>query len=257
MVGYSGKFQKKNHMNCTNKKQKELEWEKPGATIIPVILSSDKTQITLFHNKTAYPVYLTIGNLPKDVYQKPSCQGQVLLAYLLTMNLKHITNKASCHRITANLVHACMQLILHQMKDAGINGVIMASGDGVQQQCHPIYVIYVGDYPEQVLVTTVYTGDSPVCDCPKDELGDYPCCYADHNFQAAQEAAKLVDTEGWAQACADANVHPVQHPFWEDLPYANIFCSITPDLLHQMYQGIIKHMISWVTEICGAAEIDA
>ncbi|KAJ3855540.1 hypothetical protein EV368DRAFT_34490, partial [Lentinula lateritia] len=45
----------------------QLEQDKPGATIIPVIISSDKTQITLFRNKSAYPVYLTIGNLPKEV----------------------------------------------------------------------------------------------------------------------------------------------------------------------------------------------
>ena len=237
--------------------KKALERDKPGATVIPVILSSDKTQITLFRNKTAYPVYMTIGNLPKDIRRKPSRQGQILLAYLPTTNLKHITNKASRRRTMANLFHACMRLILHQLNDAGINGVVMQSGDGIYCRCHPIYAIYIGDYPEQVLVTTAYTGDSPVCDCPKDELGDYPCRYADQNFKAAQDATKLVNTDGWAQACANANIRPVQHPFWEDLPYANVFCSITPDLLHQMYQGVVKHMISWVTDICGAAEIDA
>ncbi|KAJ3963659.1 hypothetical protein EV361DRAFT_985417 [Lentinula raphanica] len=40
--------------------QKAVEADKPGATIIPVILSSDKTQITLFRNKSAYPVYQLI-----------------------------------------------------------------------------------------------------------------------------------------------------------------------------------------------------
>ena len=234
-----------------------FEHDKPGATVIPVILSSDKTQITLFRNKIAYPVYLTIGNLPKDIHCKPSRQGQILLAYLPTTNLKHITNKASRRRTMANLFHTCMRLILHQMKDAGIHGVTMQSGDSITHCCHPIYAIYVGDYPEQILVTTGYTGDSPVCDCPKDELGHYSCQYADRNFEATQEAAKLVNTDSWAEACANANICPVQHPFWEDLPYANVFHSITPNLLHQMYQGVIKHLISWVTEICRAAEIGA
>ena len=168
-----------------------------------------------------------------------------------------ITNKASCRRTMANLFHACMRVILRQMKDAGIHGVTMQSGDGITCRCHPIYAVYVGDYPEQILVTTAYTGDSPVCDCPKDELGHYPCQYADWNFEAAQEAAKLVNTDSWTQACANANIRPVQHPFWEDLPYVRVFHSITPDLLHQMYQGAVKHLISWVTDICGAAEIDA
>ncbi|THU94630.1 hypothetical protein K435DRAFT_584073, partial [Dendrothele bispora CBS 962.96] len=44
---------------------------KPGATIVPVIISSDKTQITLFLNKSAYPVYMTIGSLPKEIRPYP------------------------------------------------------------------------------------------------------------------------------------------------------------------------------------------
>ncbi|KAJ3791360.1 hypothetical protein GGU11DRAFT_665971, partial [Lentinula aff. detonsa] len=39
----------------------------PGCTIIPILLSSDKTQVTLFCNKTVYPVYMTIGNIPKEL----------------------------------------------------------------------------------------------------------------------------------------------------------------------------------------------
>jgi hypothetical protein len=49
-----------------------LEGQKPGATVVPILLSSDRTQVTVFGTKTAYPVYLTIGNLPKDIRCKPS-----------------------------------------------------------------------------------------------------------------------------------------------------------------------------------------
>jgi hypothetical protein len=72
-----------------------LEEQKPGATIVPVLLSSDRTQVTQFGLKTAYPVYLTIGNLPKEIWRKPSRRGQTLLAYLPTTKLKHVTNTAA------------------------------------------------------------------------------------------------------------------------------------------------------------------
>jgi hypothetical protein len=72
-----------------------LEEQKPGATIVPVLLSSDRMQVTQFGSKTAYPVYLTIGNLPKEIWRKPSRRGQILLAYLPTMKLKHVTNAAA------------------------------------------------------------------------------------------------------------------------------------------------------------------
>src|SRR5712672_2288422 len=49
------------------------------------------------------------------------------------------------------------------------------------------------------------------------------------------------------------------HPFWESLPLVNIFISITPDILHQMLQGIMKHLIKWLMKsgIFGQAEINA
>ena len=39
-----------------------------GATIAPIILSSDKTQLSVFQgDKSAWLVYLTIGNISKEV----------------------------------------------------------------------------------------------------------------------------------------------------------------------------------------------
>ncbi|KAJ3859650.1 hypothetical protein EV359DRAFT_50531 [Lentinula novae-zelandiae] len=237
--------------------QTALEAETPGATIIPVILSSDKTQVTLFWNKTAYPVYLTIGNLPKEIRRKPSHQGQILLAYLPTSKLAHITNKAQRRRTVANLFHACMTHLVAPLKEAGIHGIDMRSGDGVRRRCHPILAAYVGDYPEQILVTCAYSGDCPICMSTKEDLGEFPCTSPFRDPEKSVAATKLIGTNGWVQSCLDANIKPVQHPFWEDLPFTNIFRSITPDILHQMYQGVMKHLIGWITSICGANEIDA
>ena len=140
-------------------------------TIIPNIISSDKTQVTLFHNKAAYPIYLTIGNIPKTIFCKPSYHAQILLGYLPTSRLEHITNQASCHRVPANLFHICMGCIMEPLWTAGVEGTKMTSGDGITQCCHPIFAIFVGDYPEKVLATRVKTGECPGCECPKDELG--------------------------------------------------------------------------------------
>ncbi len=50
---------------------------------------------------------------------------------------------------------------------------------------------------------------------------------------------------------------PVYHLFWELLPLTDIFLSITPDILHQMLQGMVKHLVMWLVGIFGVAVIDA
>ncbi|KAG1837634.1 hypothetical protein DFJ58DRAFT_718846 [Suillus subalutaceus] len=224
--------------------QKHLDHECPGMTIIPIIISSDKTQVTLFHNKTAYPVYMTIGNIPKEI-------PHVLLAYLPTTRLEHVTNKASRRRMLTNLYHA----------SAGIDGINMRSGDGAMRRCHPLFACFAGDYPEQFLVTGVKTTQCPSCDVPSDELGlaagaaDYQL----RNLDAVLDALSALDEGGLAfvRACTEAGIKPIVHPYWEGLPFVNIFESITPDILHQLYQGLVKHLLAWLSDACGSAEIDA
>ncbi|TBU36601.1 hypothetical protein BD309DRAFT_1069783 [Dichomitus squalens] len=240
--------------------QKQLERDRPGATVIPVIISSDKTQLTTFGNKTAYPVYMTIGNLPKDVRSKPSRRGQILLAYLPTSRLLHIKNKAARRRTLANLFHTCMSRVLAPLTSAGVKGMELVSGDGLVRRGHPLLATYVGDYPEQVLVTGCKTGECPKCTISRRDVGA-----SSEPSQPLRDLGKVLDAlaafdEGpraFASACREAGIKPLHHPFWQDLPYTNIFLSITPDILHQLHQGVIKHLLAWIQEAYGVEEIDA
>ncbi|KAJ7738675.1 hypothetical protein DFH07DRAFT_870477 [Mycena maculata] len=238
--------------------QAAVEKDHPGATIIPIIISSDKTRLTVFGNKTAYPVYMTLGNIPKEIRRKPSRRGYVLLGYLPTSKMKNIKNKAARRRVLGNVFHACMAHILARLKPAGATGIPVTSGDGVTRRGHPIYATFVGDYPEQCLITAIKTGECPTCEVLRDELGEetgFPL----RDLENILPALDTLD-EGptiYARACADAGIKPIYRPFWEGLAYTNIFRSISPDVLHQLYQGIVKHLISWVKSACGEAEIDA
>ncbi|KAJ7753261.1 hypothetical protein B0H16DRAFT_1663010 [Mycena metata] len=204
--------------------QKQVEKNNPGATIIPILLSSDKTQLTMFGNKSAYPVYMTIGNIPKEI--------RLLLAYLPTSRFGHIKNKAARRRTLGNLFHKCLSFITEPLREAGVAGISIASGDGIIRRGHPIVACYIGDYPEQLLVTCVKTGWCPTGkvhhNSPSD--GDLKCALRD--LAKVLDALDTLDQGGgqYAEACTDAGIKP-------HLPYTNIFLSITSDILHQLYQG--------------------
>ncbi|KAJ7593168.1 hypothetical protein C8J56DRAFT_1013320 [Mycena floridula] len=223
--------------------QEILEKESPGATIIPIIISSDKTQVTLFRNKSAYPLYLTIGNIPKEIRRKPSCRAYILLAYLPTSRLSHIKVKAARQCALSNLYHACLSKIFAPLKD------------------WMLYAVFIGDYPEQILTGGSKNGECPTCPTGHDTLGDF-LTEASGQFRdlnAILDALAKLDTDpgSFFQSCKEAGIKPLIDPFWKDLPFAHPYRAITPDVLHQLYQGVVKHLLAWLTEAYGPVEIDA
>ncbi|EJD43103.1 hypothetical protein AURDEDRAFT_26854, partial [Auricularia subglabra TFB-10046 SS5] len=49
----------------------------------------------------------------------------------------------------------------------------------------------------------------------------------------------------------------VLEPFWKDWAHVNIHEAMAPDVLHQLYQGLIKHLTAWCRSILGDDELDA
>lgn len=224
---------------------------------MPIIISSDRTQVTLFGTKTAYPLYLTIGNLPKGIRCKPSWHSQILLAYLPSTKLQTVVNDAARRRMSLNLFHSCLRQILKPLENLGIEGITMKDGDGTQRRVHPILAAFVGDYPEQVLVTCIKSGQCPKCDVAKEYLGQ-PTLSSARDILAVRCALNQVNNHSvFIEACGKASIKPVFHPFWKCLPYVDIFQSITPDVLHQLLQGVFKHLIKWLKQAYGTREIDA
>ena len=207
----------------------------PGGTVVPVIVSLDKTQLTLFRNKTAYLIYLTIGNIPKDICRKPLRHAQLLLGYILTSKLEAMKNKSAHHLTLANLFHACMGKVLGPIASASKTGLEMMSRDGVWCQYHPIFAIFIGDYPKQALVTCTFHGHCLKCLVPPGQLGkskSFLLC-----TQRSMTRTYLLadgDRHQFHQACRKARMKPIVHPFWATLPLADIFILIIRDILHQM-----------------------
>jgi hypothetical protein len=158
-----------------------------------------------------------------------------------------------------NLYHACMGFLLKPLENLGLTSIILESGDGAVRDCHPIVAADCGDYPEQMLSTCIKTGECPTCPAPQNKMGNPEAVRKPRELTPILEALESI-TKGpaaFSQACKNVGIKPIQHPFWQFLPFLNIFRSITPDVLHQLYQGNIKHLVAWIQQACGDAEIDA
>ncbi|KAI5995121.1 hypothetical protein EDD15DRAFT_2387675 [Pisolithus albus] len=217
-----------------------------GATVAPVILSSDKTSLSVFSgDKKAWPVYLTIGNISKDIRRQVSSHATILIGYLPVSKLECFEKKT---RSLAGyrLFHHAMSLLLRPLVDAGRNGKVMVCADGCLRRVHPILAAYVADFPEQCLVAC-----NKESRCPR-------CLVQSNNMADTLKTLHRKHRNGRSRKFDDEGLRAVYEPFWKDLPFTNIFACITPDILHQLHKGVFHdHLLQWCVNIVGEKEVDA
>ena len=232
-----------------------------GATIAPLILSSDKTKLSNFRgDKSAWPLYLTIGNISKEIRRMPSANATVLIGYLPVGRFDCFSEKRK-QIMRYQTFHTCMKTILTSLSTAGRDGVPMACADSKTRRVWPILAAYVADYPEQCLVACCMENRCPICKIAPNLRGSHQPCQA----RTREETLDLLkrheqgSLEGeLAQQFASLGIRPVHRPFWADLPHADVFQMFTPDLLHQLHKGVFKdHLVKWCTALVGEEEIDA
>ncbi|KIY60631.1 hypothetical protein CYLTODRAFT_363834 [Cylindrobasidium torrendii FP15055 ss-10] len=138
----------------------------------------------------------------------------------------------------------------------------MTSGNGEVHLVHPILAAYVADYPEQCLVTCSKYGTCPKCKCGADNLHDhttkYPPRTQTDTAQTMEDVkSKTTSASAYFEMCMENDVNGnVTTPFWTDLPYTDIHLAQTPDVLHQLYQGVILHLIKWCQTLGTEKELD-
>ena len=143
-----------------------------GATIAPVILASEKTQLThLRGDKSAWPMYLTIGNISKDLRAQVSSHTTILVGYIPVGKFDIFSEKT---RPIARyrLFHHCMALILASLVSTGQSGIEMMCADSAICWIFPILAAYLADYPEQCLVACRMENHCPLCKIEPNARGD-------------------------------------------------------------------------------------
>ncbi|KAJ3964841.1 hypothetical protein EV361DRAFT_975920 [Lentinula raphanica] len=218
-----------------------------GGTLAPVILATDKTQLTQFSgNKTAYPVYLTLGNIPKELRRKPESRACVLIAYLsVDQPSKEGISKRQFKLRKYQLFHKSMAIILASLKKAG-----NPKGPGVKMVGGTVLFAEFILCSRLTLRTIQSSAWSLVPREPRTQL------WTKKKIVEAQKAAAEGGKSVHSRTMEDDVAGGSYEPFWSGFPLADIHRCIAPDVLHQLYQGVLKHLIAWVQKLVGEEELD-
>ena len=226
----------------------------PGATVVPVILASDKTELSRFKgDKTAWPVYLSVGNISKHIRRQPSKHASVLLGYLPVSKLASFEdNSVAGYR----LFHYCMKQLVEPLVASGREGVEMVCADGKIRRIFPVLAAFIGDHPEQCLVACCAENRCPKCLVPPDQRGvnsSFPLRNQAHTVHVLHAQA----TGHYPPDFVADGLRPVFAPFWSELPHTDIFVCISSDILHQLHQGIFKdHFKKWCCALANKTAFD-
>ncbi|KIJ10412.1 hypothetical protein PAXINDRAFT_27957, partial [Paxillus involutus ATCC 200175] len=123
----------------------------PGATTLGVVLSSDKTNISIMSsNHMAHPLLISLANIDASIQSKTSLHAYLLLALLPIAKFTHKTTRDW-------LVHQALNIMLAPLKTAAAVGIMMSDPVGNLRYCYTPLVSYITDTPEESLLAATGT----------------------------------------------------------------------------------------------------
>ncbi|KAG8721961.1 hypothetical protein FRC09_007074 [Ceratobasidium sp. 395] len=242
------------------REQEKLRDEgKHDATIIPLIIASDPTTVSIMSGgQKVYPVYGSTANIAKGSRRKINKRAMVLLGYLPVDGFEDIKNDDERRRLKSELIHRSMEKLLEPLKEVWESGVEMWCADGRLRRCFPRIAAYIADFPEQSLQSCTSEGSCPICKTKYKGRGadDDPIALRDREETLGLLRAYFGETHKSAAELSPLSLKPVW-PWWGDLPDVNVATCFAPDLLHQVHQGVFKtHLLRWLKHIVGAKKMD-
>lgn len=209
----------------------------PGATILGIILSSDKTNISMISgNHMAHPVLISLANIDASIWSKASLHAYLLLTLLLIIKFTH---KTTCVRglLQDWLVHSALNIVLSPLKTAAAVGIMMNDPAGNLRYCFTPVVLWIADTPEESLLSGTGPKAFPVTTATLKNFGDafrHPPCTAEMTLAAILTACwkySLTDYKNFLKVAKLLFLNGVIEPCWKGwvlsaLPFFSIprFC---------------------------------
>jgi len=126
-----------------------------GAYVLSIILYSDATTCDQLGKTSEHPIYLTLGNIPSWIRNKPD--AKVLLGYLSQLKAKTISQKRSkrFQLVKRALYQYALNILTRSILDYTSVGFDLQT-DNNRLWCYPFISVMLGDLPENAAVTLTY-----------------------------------------------------------------------------------------------------
>jgi len=135
---------------------------------------SDQTNLTNFsRDKKAWPVYITIGNLPLTIRNRPGSMAILLLGLLpILPKLAKSSRADKLQRlINADTLRGVFEFIFAPVNGAALEGAHIDCADGKIPRCFPIMSGWIADHMENVTIQGIKSNPCPKCEVPPEGLG--------------------------------------------------------------------------------------
>ena len=141
--------------------------------MVPIIGMSDQRNLTdLSADKKAWPVCMTIGNLPSTIRNRPGSIVILLLGLLpIPPQLAKSSRADKLQRLINAALHGVFELIFAPLNGAVWEGAPIDCADGKIRRCFRIMSGWITDHMENVTLHAIKSNACPNCEVPPEELG--------------------------------------------------------------------------------------
>ena len=152
-------------------------------------------------------------------------------------------------QMNADALPAVFDLILALLQEIANNSAVMDCEDGKMRLCFPILSAWIADHAEHTILNGISSKSCPQCEVPATELGQDPRnIYEPRNY--AQYAQKTWEYKQTQETHIADYFHQtgmkIDRIVFSGLYRVNPADLHKPNLLHNIYLGLFKHMIKWI-----------
>jgi hypothetical protein len=223
-----------------------------------------------------HALYMSLGNIDKDVRSHISNGAWILVAYIpkskfeLTLakneKLSKTDRQTLLNLLNRRLFHRCMEIISLPFRRTEPHLTMDPEGN----LCSVLYdlSVYGADLEEQCNLAVLAPNACPQCESQGDTLGDpgpHPVRTSASILQTIKKAKRKANDKysnaptplEFLKVAKEYGLNGVDKPFWRRLKTVDICRILSSDLLHRYHKMFFDHIHHWNLNALGDTEYDA